>query len=153
VSYLGLPDRERAWFCIRELAYGPHDLSTPVLPGNLAQELLDNRDELIASYEAKVQDLARETLRASVLQEQRDDLIEQVSYLLEGGHLDETGKKHAAQVIVYYAAIQRGIADPPDDPVMDEERDRIAAGEYGGIGPCGHCLPCINGVPSECENQ
>jgi hypothetical protein len=65
-------ERERAWVCVRRLAEEPHDLSTPVLPSNLARELLATKADLIQAYEAKIQDLARETRRSSFLQSQLD---------------------------------------------------------------------------------
>lgn len=64
--------RKRAWALVERLANEPHELSTPVLPNNLARELLQTKADLVASYEAKVQDFAAETRRASFLQAQLD---------------------------------------------------------------------------------
>lgn len=83
VSHLDLPDRERAWACVEKLANEPHNLSTPVLPSNLARELLQTKADLIAAYEAKIQDFAKETRRASFLQEALDREHQALSELWE----------------------------------------------------------------------
>lgn len=75
--------RADAWAFVEKMATEPHDLSTPVMPSNLARELLAARADLIRSYEAKVQDLAQETRRSSFLQKQLDTERQSLTELWE----------------------------------------------------------------------